>query len=306
MEEKMGGIGGFFDRERKLSADRLVRMSRFALEKGDRERTGYWKDGVGLFQNGGYPTFDSCGEQDYILISDALSEAEGAELLLRYRQEGRESLGDLCLGKIFALYDGSRSEMILVRGRESARALYYMQREGRLCFSSRIGSLLSAADDLLPEITRERLWAYLSLPCGSYCPQLLYEDLKSLPRGMGGLCHGLGVSCFPLSVEASRKESWKTPICIDSKENLRKSLWANLYRYEAPYLTVPSLRGREKKRLEERMRELFSECDPVRLAYLLGGRQQDFLDSSGGEEERIRRMGLLIQTVLWSQWVSVI
>ena len=67
----MGGIGGFWDRERRIPADRLVRMSRFALEEGEHERTGYWNAGVGLFQNGGVPAFDSFEERDFVLVSDA-------------------------------------------------------------------------------------------------------------------------------------------------------------------------------------------------------------------------------------------
>jgi hypothetical protein len=279
-------------------------MSRFALEEGEHERTGYWKAGVGLFQNGGALTFDSLKERDFVLVSDAPSE-EARMLLTHYRQDGRSFLSDSCVARTLALYDERRGEIVFVRGRDSTRPLYYMQREGKFCFSSRIGSVLAAVDDLPFEVTRERLWAYLSLPCGTYCPELLYEGLKSLPKGMGAVCHGLGVSRFPLSVEDPRKEAWKTAVCLDDKEGLRKSLWANLYRYEAPYLIVPPIRGREKKRVEEWMRELLSECDAFRLAYLLGGRHQEWLRASEGETEQIRRMGLLVQTVLWSEWVCV-
>lgn len=302
----MGEIGGFLDRSGRILADRLVRMSSAALGILEKERTGFWRTGVGLFQNGGAPAFSERERCAVCFTCDRGYELNAQALLDSYLGEGVSAVGELCRRGVCGLYDENRGELVFMRGEKSTRRLYYTEFEGGVCFSSRIAGLWKAFFDAPPEIPRERLWAYLCLPTDCDSPDILYGGVRSLPPGRGAICHGLGMRFLSLGEHVSEGAKKRMPsVSFDDKEALRRYLWACLYRYEAPRLSLPPLKGRERRRVGEWMRELLAECDAWRLSYLFENPYRGFL-SEVGEEERIRRMGVMIQSVLWSEWVSVI
>ncbi len=69
---------------------------------------------------------------------------------------------------------------------------------------------------------------------------------------------------------------------------------------------APLGRGRELKQMEALLRERLAAVDPYLLSYLFEGRQETLIAGEKRIEKRIRRMGMMLQTVLWSHWVAIV
>jgi asparagine synthase (glutamine-hydrolysing) len=81
----------------------------------------------------------------------------------------------------FALWDGRRREMWLVRDRVGIKPLYYTVHQGRLLFASEIKALLQDAS--LPRaVDEEALFHYLSF-LTTPAPMTLFEGIRKLPAG---------------------------------------------------------------------------------------------------------------------------
>jgi len=81
----------------------------------------------------------------------------------------------------FALWDGARREMWLVRDRVGIKPLYFTENQGRLLFASEIKALLQDAS--LPRaVDEEALFHYLSF-LTTPAPKTLFAGIQKLPAG---------------------------------------------------------------------------------------------------------------------------
>jgi asparagine synthase (glutamine-hydrolysing) len=97
-----------------------------------------------------------------------------------------EEWGIGCLEKFrgmfaFALWDGRREELWLVRDRLGIKPLYYSVHHGRLVFASEIKALLKDPD-LTPEVNEEALFHYLSF-LTTPAPQTLFDRIQKVSAG---------------------------------------------------------------------------------------------------------------------------
>jgi len=111
---------------------------------------------------------------------------DGAELLLHlYEERGERLLDDVEGTFAFALWDGTREELLLGRDRLGVKAVYYAEVAGRLFFASEIKALLA-----LPELTAEpdpmgisHFLTFHNVPA----PGTLFRGIQKLPSGHLGV-----------------------------------------------------------------------------------------------------------------------
>ncbi len=107
------------------------------------------EDGTAIVFNGEIYNFREL-RHDYLPNHHFESESDTETLLSLYRQRGMECL-DLLTGMFaFAVWDGGRRELLLVRDRIGKKPLYWCREGGIFAFASEIRSLLS-----LPWMERE-------------------------------------------------------------------------------------------------------------------------------------------------------
>ena len=215
----MGAIGGIFQyaTQTAYSLDPMlpVRMSRAMSVRGGAQRAAYINKKAALLQNTAAQEVSFCPPRpltrtasgySYTVVADGTPKVceltaeetlfDAAEQALEaYIALGSDFTATLCGNFALAILDERRSELLLLQGAQSNRPLFYCNDSVRFAFASEIKGLLRCLGDGI-RIGRDRLWAYLSAPCGSACSASLYEDIATLPKGTGGVCSALGFSRF--------------------------------------------------------------------------------------------------------------
>ncbi|MBE6667734.1 MAG: hypothetical protein E7607_05455 [Ruminococcaceae bacterium] len=215
----MAVIGGIFDMDGELpSSSVMTQMSNAMLVRGGYGRGGYINRGIGLFSGWGIADrerdrlfFASAerGGENIVAVSDG--EAGSKELGLwdsyseknatvseriieRYMSFGAR-LGESMEGDFSAaLYDGGRSELLLIRDRRGSRPLFYAKDKNKIAFASEIKGIARFVGCPLAVNVKHLNEHFFSAAPRSGIQ--IYRDIFEVPPSGGCICSALGVNRF--------------------------------------------------------------------------------------------------------------
>jgi asparagine synthase (glutamine-hydrolysing) len=138
--------------------------------------TGNW-----IVYNGEIYNFRRLREELEALGAQFTSQSDTEVILAAYRVWGDSSLARLDGMFALALWDASRTQLILARDAMGIKPLYYWQSAGAFVFASEIRTLL--ATGLVPrKVDPIAVWSYLAF--GSVCePYTMIEGVSTVPPG---------------------------------------------------------------------------------------------------------------------------
>lgn len=204
----MCGINGIFHRERRVSADVILRMRDVLRHRGPDEEGIFVEKNVGLghrrlsivdLKTGQQPMFNedrSCvivynGEvynhrelrPDLIDRGYRFRTSSDTETILRlYEAEGSDCVQKLRGMFAFAIWDSRKEQLFIARDRFGVKPLYYVTRDdGSFYFASEIKALISA-EGVRPKLNYSALPDYLANH-GTSDNQTLFEGIRRLPPG---------------------------------------------------------------------------------------------------------------------------
>ena len=215
----MAVIGGIYDLNGNMPDSVLMtQMSNAMLVRGGYGRGGYVSGGIGIFSGWGSADreknedFFASSERDgknIVAVSDGVGgvgdiglwdcyEAENMtateRIIEKYLSSGArfgESMeGDFSV----ALYDGGRSELLLIRDRRGSRPLFYARDKDKVAFASEIKGISRFVGCPLAVDTRMlRKHFFSALPQRG---ESIYRDIFEVPPSGGCICSPLGINRF--------------------------------------------------------------------------------------------------------------
>jgi len=338
----MGAIGGIFSyTSSPLDPMLPVCMSRSMTIRGGAVREAYIGKQAALLQNMSSkesrsalprPLTRTANGSAYTIVADGApctSELAAEEELFDVAEQTLEAyialgtdIAETLSGSFtLAILGERRSEVLLLCGTESGKSLFFVNDRDYFAFASEIKALLRFFPDGI-RIGRERLWSYLTAPCGSASGAELYAHLSSLMPCTGIVCSAMGISRFsyiPTSISNPKKPP-QTPITpplfVPEPQELKRHLTDILFAFDYPQFdpwmigTIqaskqstgdPTRRERALKKLDRSLRELLGDTDTSLLSYLFGAERLSALERERNLAKRIRLRGMLYQTLLWAE-----
>lgn len=234
----MAVIGGIYDINGGMpDSTVMTQMSNAMLVRGGYGRGGYINCGIGMFSGlGGADRereglFFASAERDgqnIVAVSDGkdigkdigLWDCYGEEdmtlterIIEKYMSCGAR-LGESMEGDFsVALYDGGRSELLLIRDRKGSRPLFYANDKNRIAFASEIKGIARFVGCPLA-VDTERLRKHFF----SAVPQRggqIYRDIFEVPPSGGCICSALGINRFNYVPSVDRDTSRRALHVID-------------------------------------------------------------------------------------------
>ena len=155
-------------------------------------------------------------------------------VLIGYIEEGEEYLGRLNFGFSLALYDKKCGELLLLKGGDGDKSLFYTVRDGGIYFSSSLACLMRLYGGCVridKDILREYIMGeHLSLPYG------LFKDIVSIRAGQGVLWTRWGMN----DVYIKRASFLRKRECVGEeleyspKNGMLRSLTDSLFSFSYP------------------------------------------------------------------------
>ncbi len=157
-------------------------------------------------------------------------------ILEGYFEVGEEFICRLDFPYALALYDGRCGELLLAKGSNGDRPLFYTQKDGALYFASSLKPLFR----LYGGCVRVKKNVLISFIKGGYgvLPQELFADISPIKRGQSLLCSRLGYNVIPTpssmySYGEKQKNSAYKPE-FSKKTDIRRVLTDALFAFEYP------------------------------------------------------------------------